>query len=185
VVKARVVCHSGRRFRSAALAAHVRYLRREGVTRNGEKANLLDAHGDSTDERTFVERCRDDRHHFRFIVSPEDATKMLDLKAFTRDLVADMERDLKTKLDWVAAEHWNTDNPHIHLLVRGKADDGQNLIISRDYISYGMRALKSWSRWSLAARTNGNSAPSSNAKCWRRAGPGSTAPSPVRMTTPA
>jgi type IV secretory pathway VirD2 relaxase len=33
-----------------------------------------------------------------------------------------MERDLGTKLDWVAAEHWNTDNPHIHLLVRGKVD---------------------------------------------------------------
>lgn len=140
VVKARVVRHSGRRFRSAALAAHVRYLRREGVTRDGEKANLFDAHGDSTDEKSFVERCREDRHHFRFIVSPEEATRMLDLKAFTRDLVADMERDLKTKLDWAAAEHWNTDNPHVHLLVRGKADDGQNLIISRDYISHGMRA---------------------------------------------
>ncbi len=140
VVKARVVRHSGRRFRSAALAAHVRYLRREGVTRDGEKANLFDAHGDSADEKGFVERCRDDRHHFRFIVSPEEATRMLDLKAFTRDLVADMERDLKTRLDWVAAEHWNTDNPHVHLLVRGKADDGQNLVISRDYISYGMRA---------------------------------------------
>lgn len=131
---------AGRRFRSAALAAHVRYLRREGVTPDGEKANLFDVHGDSADEKGFVERCRDDRHHFRFIVSPEEATKMLDLKAFTRDLLADMERDLKTRLDWVAAEHWNTDNPHVHLLVRGKADDGQNLVISRDYISHGMRA---------------------------------------------
>jgi hypothetical protein len=135
VVKARVVRHSGRRFRSTALAAHVRYLRREGVTRDGEKANLFDAHGNSTDEKGFVERCREDRHHFRFIVSPEEATNMLDLRAFTRDLVADMERDLKTRLDWVAAEH-----PHVHLLVRGKADDGQNLVISRDYISHGMRA---------------------------------------------
>jgi type IV secretory pathway VirD2 relaxase len=140
VVKARVVRHSGRRLRSVALAAHIRYLRREGVTSDGEKAKLFNAHGDAADEKNFVERCRDDRHHFRFIVSPEEATRMLNLKAFTRDLVADMERDLKTRLDWVAAEHWNTDNPHVHLLVRGKADDGQNLIISRDYISHGMRA---------------------------------------------
>jgi hypothetical protein len=86
VVKARVVRHGGRRFRSAALAAHVRYLRREGVTRDGDKANLFDAHGDATDEKAFVDRCWDDRHHFRFIVSPEEATKMLDLKAFTGDL---------------------------------------------------------------------------------------------------
>ncbi|MGA7450231.1 MAG: DUF3363 domain-containing protein, partial [Rhodoplanes sp.] len=110
------------------------------MTRDGDKANLFDAHGDSTDEKGFVERCRDDRHHFRFIVSPEEAIRMLDLKAFARDLAADMERDLKTRLDWVAAEHWSTDNPHVHLLVRGKADDGQNLVISRDYISHGMRA---------------------------------------------
>ena len=59
--------------------------------------------------------------------------------AFTRELMADAERDLGTKLDWVAVDHWNTDNPHIHVLVRGRADDGQDLVISRDYISRGFR----------------------------------------------
>ena len=65
---------------------------------------------------------------------------MIDLKAFTRDLLADMERDLGTKLDWVAAEHWNTDNPHVHILIRGKADDGLDLLISSDYSIHGLRA---------------------------------------------
>lgn len=64
---------------------------------------------------------------------------MTDLKAFRRDLLADMERDLATRLDWVAAEHWNTDNPHVHILIRGKADDDRDLVISRDYITRGMR----------------------------------------------
>ena len=45
---------------------------------------------------------------------------MSDLRAFTRELMADAERDLGTKLDWVAVDHWNTDNPHIHVLVRGQ-----------------------------------------------------------------
>src|SRR5271157_4532248 len=85
------------------------------------------------------ERCEEDRHHFRFIVSPEDAAEMDDLRAFTRELMADAERDLHTRLDWVAVDHWNTDNPHIHVLVRGRADDGQDLVISRDYISNGFR----------------------------------------------
>jgi type IV secretory pathway VirD2 relaxase len=49
------------------------------------------------------------------------------------------ERDLGTKLDWVAVDHWNTDNPHIHVLVRGKLADGKDLVISRDYISRGFR----------------------------------------------
>src|SRR5262249_51825160 len=82
----------------------------------------------------------DDRHHFRFIVGPEDATEMTDLKAFTRDLVSQVESDLGTRLDWVAIDHWNTDNPHVHLLVRGVAQDGSDLVISRDYISHGLRS---------------------------------------------
>jgi type IV secretory pathway VirD2 relaxase len=64
---------------------------------------------------------------------------MTDLRAFTRELMSDAERDLGTRLDWVAVDHWNTDNPHIHVLVRGRADDGGDLVISRDYISRGLR----------------------------------------------
>ena len=65
---------------------------------------------------------------------------MSDLHTFTRELMADAERDLGTKLDWVAVDHWNTDNPHIHVLVRGRAGDGEDLVISRDYISQGFRS---------------------------------------------
>jgi type IV secretory pathway VirD2 relaxase len=122
------------------LAAHIGYLKREGVTRDGEKARMFGAETDRADDAAFAERCEDDRHHFRFIVSPEDAAEMTDLKAFTRDLVAQMEVDLETRLDWVAVDHWNTDNPHIHLLVRGVADDGSDLVIARDYISRNMRS---------------------------------------------
>ncbi len=140
IVKARVVRHKGHAFRSAPLATHVAYLRRAGVARDEQKARIFEARSDAADAAAFVERCKDDRHHFRFIVSPEDATDMEDLRAFTRDLMHEAERDLGTKLDWVGVDHWNTDNPHIHVLVRGKADDGDDLVISRDYISSGMRA---------------------------------------------
>ena len=139
VTKARVVRHQGTRFRSAPLPKHITYLKREGVTKDGESARMFDAASDEADEHAFAERCKDDRHHFRFIVSPEDAAEIGDLKTFTRELVADMEKDLGTGLDWVAVDHWNTDNPHIHLLIRGRADDGKDLVISRDYISRGLR----------------------------------------------
>ncbi len=140
VMKARVVRHHGSRFRSAPLAKHVSYLRREGVTRDGADAHMFDARSDAANERAFAERSEDDRHHFRFIVSPEDAPEMTDLRAFTRELMVDAERDLGTKLDWVAVDHWNTDNPHVHILIRGRADNGRDLVISRDYISRGFRA---------------------------------------------
>ncbi len=140
VIKARVVRPRGNRFSSAPLAKHVSYLKRDGITRDGAEARMFDARSDVADGRAFAERCEEDRHHFRFIVSPEDAAEMTDLRAFTRELMLDAERDLGTKLDWVAVDHWNTDNPHIHVLVRGRADDGQDLVISRDYISRGFRA---------------------------------------------
>ena len=136
VVKARVVRHSGR---GAPLATHLNYLRREGVTRDGEKARLFGPGTDDADPKAFAEKCEDDRHHFRFIVSPDDAVEMSDLKTFARDLVGQMEKDLGTKLEWVAVDHWNTEHPHVHLIVRGVRDDGENLVISRDYIKEGMR----------------------------------------------
>ncbi len=139
VVMTRIVRHRGGRFRSAPLSKHVAYLKREGVTRDGADARMFDATSDDADTKAFAERCEEDRHHFRFTVSPEDASQMADLRAFTRELMADAERDLGARLEWVAVDHWNTDNPHIHVLVRGRADDGQDLVISRDYISQGFR----------------------------------------------
>ena len=137
VIKTRLVRHHAR---TAPLTAHLNYLRREGVTRDGEKARLFGPEIDEVEGRAFAERCGDDRHHFRFIVSPEDAVDMADLKSFTRDLMNQMEKDLGTKLDWAAVDHWNTDNPHVHIILRGRADDGQDLVIARDYIKEGMRA---------------------------------------------
>jgi type IV secretory pathway VirD2 relaxase len=136
VVKAGVVRNGGR---GSPLATHLSYLRREGVTRDGEKAHLYGPGTDKIDPKDFAERCEGDRHHFRFIVSPDDATEMSDLKSFTRDLASQMEKDLDTKLDWAGVAHWNTEHPHIHLIVRGVRDDGENLVIARDYIKQGMR----------------------------------------------
>jgi type IV secretory pathway VirD2 relaxase len=139
VMKARVVRHHGTRFRSAPLPKHITYLKREGVTRDGAEARMFDANRDVADEKAFAERCEDDRHHFRFIISPEDAAELDSLRTFTRELMSDVERDLGTRLDWVAVDHWNTDNPHVHVLIRGRGEDGKDLVISRDYISRGFR----------------------------------------------
>jgi len=138
IVKARIARHKGRAFRAAPISAHLAYLKREGVSRGGERGIMFDAETDRADDLGFARRCGEDRHHFRFIISPEDAADMEDLKGFTRDLVKQMEADLGTKLDWVAVDHWNTDDPHVHLLVRGVDETGADLVISRDYISRGL-----------------------------------------------
>jgi type IV secretory pathway VirD2 relaxase len=137
MVKARVVRH----MRSpGALRAHIGYLKRDGVTRDGSPGKLFDAAGDEADGRAFAERCEGDRHHFRFIVSPDDAGELSSLRSFTRKIMDQASRDLGTRLDWIAVDHWNTEHPHVHILVRGRADDGKDLVISRDYIATGLRA---------------------------------------------
>jgi type IV secretory pathway VirD2 relaxase len=122
------------------LGAHLGYLRREGVTKDGELARMFNADSENADVGAFVRRTAGDRHHFRFIVSPEDAAELTDLHAYTRDLVRQMEEDLETGLDWIAVDHWNTDNPHVHLTLRGKEEGGRDLVIQREYISRGLRA---------------------------------------------
>jgi type IV secretory pathway VirD2 relaxase len=123
---------------SRSTITHLRYIEREGVGRDGEPGG---AYGptDDADLADFEQRGRKDRHQFRFIVSPEDAAELDDLRRYTRDLMARMEADLGTRLDWVAVDHWNTDNPHTHVVLRGKDDTGKDLIIARDYIAEGMR----------------------------------------------
>jgi type IV secretory pathway VirD2 relaxase len=119
---------------------YLRYIQRDGVSRDGEAGRLYSADLDTVDRETFQNRIRDDRHQFRFIVSPEDGQEIGDLRSYTRDLMARMERDLGTKLDWVAVDHWDTDDPHTHVLLRGKDEYGADLIIAREYIAHGMRA---------------------------------------------
>ncbi len=140
IITARIVRHSGNRFRSAPLARHTAYLERDGVTRDGQDAKLFGASIEGADGKAFAERCEDDRHHFRFIVSPEDGGDLADLRSVTREFMADVAHDLDTRLDWVAVDHWNTDNPHVHILVRGVDDTGKDLVIDRNYIAQGMRA---------------------------------------------
>ncbi len=122
-----------------SLAKHLRYVERDGAGRDGEPGRAYGPQADEADLDAFKERCTDDQHHFRFIVSPEDGAELDDLRTYTQHLVNRMEADLGTRLDWVAVDHWSTDNPHTHLIVRGRDDTGKDLIIAGDYIAHGFR----------------------------------------------
>jgi type IV secretory pathway VirD2 relaxase len=137
IVKSRTVRLAGRGMQGAR--AHLRYLQRDGVTRDGEPGSLYGADRDVEDGKVFLERCAGDRHQFRFIVSAEDGAEYADLKPLTRRLMAQMEEDLGTRLDWVAVDHFNTGHPHTHILMRGRDDKGKDLILARAYLSTGMR----------------------------------------------
>jgi type IV secretory pathway VirD2 relaxase len=141
VVKARVVKLKG--VESQAIAAHLRYLQREGVMTDGQHGQAYSGEDDRADTRAFADRGLEDRHQFRFIVAAEDGVELGDLRPFTRQLMQQMERDLDTTLDWVAVDHYNTGQPHTHVVVRGVTDEGKILYIAGDYIAHGIRARAS------------------------------------------
>ncbi|WP_290896252.1 relaxase/mobilization nuclease RlxS [Hoeflea sp.] len=141
IIKSRIVKLAGKGMAKGleGARAHLRYIQRDGVTREGEPGELYSAEQDRADGKAFLERSEGDRHQFRFIVSAENGVEYDDLKPLTRRLMTRMEEDIGTKLDWVAVDHYNTGHPHTHILVRGRDKRGKDLIIARDYITTGMR----------------------------------------------
>ena len=140
IVKALVSRHARAR-PGAALAAHVRYLGRSGAGADGARATFFNRAEDGVDAAARTRGWTDDRHHFRFIISPEHGDRIRDLRGYVREVMARVSADLgEPGLDWVATCHFDTDQPHGHVAVRGRRADGRNLVIPREYIGYGFRA---------------------------------------------
>src|SRR3546814_16942057 len=102
-----------------AAQAHLRYVERDGTTRDGGRGQLYGAESDKVDRNAWLEQAKDDRHQFRFIVSAEAGADYEDLKPLTRRLMTRTEEDLGTKIDWVAVGHFNTGD-------RTRAMEGQS-----------------------------------------------------------
>ena len=164
IVKVRVV--KLRNAKPSVSRGHLAYLQREGA--GVERAEGLDGSAELTptrgqlygpdegveiDGRDFLARSqesfdgRGDPHQFRIMISPEDGAELArvngdgtpNLKDTTRALMAQMEEDLGTRLDWVAVDHFDTAHPHTHIIARGITHDGKGLNIAGEYISRGIR----------------------------------------------
>ena len=122
--------------------AHGRYVARESATQDGDsKAVGFDGNGESIDIAARLEGWQkaSDERLWKVIVSPEFGDRA-DLKRLTRELLARMEGDLRTTLQWVAVAHYNTEHPHVHVALRGIDAEGHALRLSRDYIRQGIRS---------------------------------------------
>lgn len=121
--------------------AHGRYLAREGAQREGEKGLGFDASGIGVeiDRRLDGWQRAEDPRMWKMILSPERGAS-LDLVDHTRRVLNAMERDLGTRFAWVAIDHHNTDNPHVHVAIRGRDETGRPLLLDREYVKHGVRA---------------------------------------------
>ncbi len=122
-----------------AAALHLPYIERDGVEEDGSAGRVYGAAEVSDVRAALSAPLEGEKRQFRFIVSPEDGAEV-DLHAFTRRLMAQVQADLGRVLVWGAVNHWNTDNPHVHLIVRGIDEDGHDVTIDGRYLSEGMRS---------------------------------------------
>jgi type IV secretory pathway VirD2 relaxase len=142
VIKTRIV--QLKRTGADAVSAHLRYIARDRIARDSQSSQLpYDATKDGVDLEQFQARGANNRHQFRFIIAPEDAAELGDLRGFIRDLMERVSGDLGTPLDWVAVDHWDTENPHTHLVLHGRDGSGKDLVIAGEYIAKGMRTRAS------------------------------------------
>ena len=121
--------------------AHGRYLVRESAATELTTAGF-DATAHGVDVAAMLDgwQCAQDPRLWKIIISPEFGER-LDLTRLTRDLMAQMEKDLSVRLEWVGVGHFNTEHPHVHVALRGVAKDGEEIRLARDYVKSGMRSI--------------------------------------------
>jgi hypothetical protein len=122
-------------------AAHGRYISRESASGERDTAGF-NAIGQGIDVPATLARWQSagDGRMWKFIVSPEFGDRV-GMDRLTRELMAQVERDLGTKLEWVAVTHSNTAHTHTHIALRGVDALGKEFRIDPEYVSNGMRAI--------------------------------------------
>lgn len=101
------------------------------------------------EERSFFNGLRDDIYNkelkdaisaqnprgcvmHKLILSP--GVPGADAKEYAREVMAELGSKKGLDLEWYAVEHNNTDNPHCHIVIMGRDENGRNVrIYKRDY----------------------------------------------------
>ncbi len=121
--------------------AHGRYIARESARPDAESRGLgFDATRDDIPVPGTLAAWEKagDPVLWKIVVSPENGAR-IDLQRHARGLVGAMERDLGTRLEWVAVEHDHNDHPHLHIAIRGVRGDGSRLGLPGEYLRHGIR----------------------------------------------
>lgn len=124
VVKARFVAHVAGQAKT--LRGHVAYLGREGAARPNQPEV-----GDQREPSRGPEQSSEQHIDAKigYLSRERQGGDLGELRPFSRETMSRLERHVGTRLQWLAVDHLDTDNPHTHVLVRGIRADGKDLII--------------------------------------------------------
>ena len=94
----------------------------------------------ASDPQLFTQQMKEDHHRFTLVVSFPEFPQFphFDRTAFIEQYMRQVERDLGTRLEWMAANHYDTQHPHTHIVVRG-VSEGEDLYMKPSYYMHGLR----------------------------------------------
>jgi hypothetical protein len=124
------VSRVGQKEASSALKSHLKYLqyrpRSEGQETRQDR-HLFDKVCDQVDLREIhdvvMQEHVGDIYYHRMILSPAQNEPVEDWRVWTRAVLHDMENQIGKDVDWYAVQHHNTDDPHVHVVIRGTGID--------------------------------------------------------------
>jgi hypothetical protein len=115
---------------SSALKSHLKYLQyreRDQQKESRQDRHLFDKERDRVDRKDAHDDVMKARagtiYYHRMVLSPSNQEPVTDWRVWARDVMADLERHLGTDLHWYATIHQNTDNPHVHVVLRGTGEN--------------------------------------------------------------
>jgi type IV secretory pathway VirD2 relaxase len=164
VVKIHYFNHAGDG--GGGLASHATYVSRDGAARleaerEAEPGQAAERHADyltrdgaagrdlfytvdkdRIDGRaTAADWAEADRRHFRIVLTAEEGGALKDLPGYTREVMARAVAALGKRLAWLAIDHWDTDNPHTHIILRGRDRLGRDLILPKEFVRHDLRGI--------------------------------------------
>jgi type IV secretory pathway VirD2 relaxase len=112
---------------SSSLASHFKYIQyreRNPLLETKADRQVFSKDQDHVDRRAAHEQVMrgepaGDIYYHRVILSPAQDEPVDDFRQWTREVIGDLEDRLGAELDWYAAQHHNTDDPHVHVVIRG------------------------------------------------------------------
>lgn len=132
------------------LGAHIKYLQREGAGRDGAPAELFTSEDRTHNVQDAIQKeaYRNEERFFKIILSPEhgdrlDNAKNYDMEKYTKEFMADLEKETGRTYKWASAVHYNTDNPHAHIVIRGVDSNEREVQFSQNMIQHRMRGIAS------------------------------------------
>jgi hypothetical protein len=82
-----------------------------------------------------------DKRMFKLIISPEDGDRV-DLKDHVKRVMNKTLKEANLQgTEWVAALHYDTDNPHAHVFLRGVDQNGRNYLLDPGFIKSRIREI--------------------------------------------